>query len=102
LIITGEFAYYIHLDFAEPLQLQEKEKENFISVGSSVQLLSELDELNKYLKMDSDFELLGDKGVYKLICEYESDQWRFVKWTWTILHWLARQSVARQLCIYFE
>lgn len=102
LIITCDNAYFIPLDYPEPIQLEEEGKEGCVSVGSSVQLLSELDELNKYLLIEGDYGLFGDEGVYKLLYENENDQWRFVKWMWIVLHWLAGESVDRNLCIYFE
>jgi hypothetical protein len=102
LIITCDIAYFIPLDYPEPIQLEEEGKEGCVSVGSSVQLLSELEELNKYLFAGGDYGVLGDEGIYKLLSENENDQWRFAKWTWAVLHWLAKQSVMRNLCIYFE
>ena len=72
-----------------------------MSIGSSHQLYYELTEINKHLLMVGDYGQLGDDDAWKLY-ENEEDPWRFVKWAWIVLHWLARESVNKKLSIYFE
>jgi len=101
LIMTGDQVRYIPLDFPEPLWVEENGSEAIMSIGSSHQLYYELTEINKHLLMVGDYGQLGDDDAWKLY-ENEEDPWRFVKWAWIVLHWLARESVNKKLSIYFE
>ena len=101
LVMTGDQINYIPVDFAEPLLIEEEGEEEIKSIGSSYQLYNELEELNKYLLMIGDYGQLGEEEAWK-VYENEDDQWRFVKWAWIVLHWLARESINRKLSIYFE
>jgi hypothetical protein len=101
LIVTGDEMWFVPIDFPDPLLIEENDKEDSISVGSSYRLISELDTINKALLMIGDYGQFGEEEAWK-VYENEEDPWRFVKWSWIVLHWLARESVNRKLCIYLE
>ena len=102
LIMTGDEIYYVPFDFPEPLLIEEKDNGKEIkSISSSYQLYKELEELNKYLLLVGDYGQLGEEEAWRFY-ENDEDQWRFVKWVWIVLHWLARESINKRLCIYFE
>lgn len=101
LVMTGDEITYVPIEFPDPLLVEEEGKEDIMSIGSSHALVRELDELNKTLLMVGDYGQLGEEEAWKLH-ENEEDQWRFVKWAWIVVRWLARESVNRKLCIYFE
>jgi len=103
--------FYIPVDFPEPILIkeereEEEEEENeegieYISIGSSYQLLKELNEINQWLNLQGDYKELGNL-VTKDIFENEADQWREIKWAWLVLQWMAKQSIKKQLTICFE
>lgn len=101
LVMTGDQIRYIPIDFSEPLLITEEGSEETLSTGSSYQLYHELEEINKHLLVIGDYKQLGEDDAWKFY-ENEEDPWRFVKWAWIVLHWLARESVNKKLSIYFE
>lgn len=101
LIMIRDQPYFIPVDFPEPIHVEVEEERDVISVGSSYRLLFELEELNKHLSIPGDYGQLGEGAAWEFYDD-EKDSWRFVKWTWIVLHWLARESIDRKLCIYFE
>jgi hypothetical protein len=111
IIWTGSIGiFFIPVDFPEPLIIEEDEMEieggdfghiEYISIGSSYQLLKELDTLNKWLKLQGDYGDLGEM-VSVDVFENDADQWHEIKWAWLVLHWMARQSIEKQLTICCE
>jgi len=111
LIWTGSIGiFFIPVDFPEPLLIEEEELESegrfignveYISIGSTYQLLRELDTLNKWLKLQGDYGDLGEMVSFD-VYENEADPWREIKWAWLVLHWMARQSIEKKLTICFE
>lgn len=98
--------FYIPVDFSEPILIAEEEEEDeegveYISIGSSYQLLKELNEINQWLKHQGDYEELGNV-VTEDIFENEADQWREAKWAWLVLQWMAKQSIKKKLTVCFE
>lgn len=92
--------YYIPIEFAEPVLL---ERRSFTlgtdgPVGSSQKLLSELDEINKYLNVVGDYGQVERGSVEQTI---RDDPWASEKHAWSVLHWLARESIARHLILIF-
>jgi hypothetical protein len=101
LIMTGDQIYFIPIDFPEPLLIEEEDEEELMSIGSSYQLYQELEEINKFLLMIGDYGQVGEDEAWKFYAN-EQDHWRFVKWVWIVLHWLAKESINKKLCIFFE
>jgi len=111
IIWTGSIGiFFIPVDFPEPLIIEEEERESeeglignieYITIGSSYQLLKELDTLNQWLKLQGDY---GDLGEMVSIDVYENDAdpWHEIKWAWLVLHWMARQSIEKKLTICCE
>lgn len=110
IIWTGSIGiFFIPVDFPEPLLIEEDELENeegsgpieYISIGSSYQLLKELDTLNQWLKLQGDYGDLGEM-VSVDVFENDADPWHEIKWAWLVLHWMARQSIEKKLTICCE
>ena len=109
LIWTGSLGiFYIPIEFPDPLLIEEgfedeeqTEEIEYISVGSSPQLLRELDDVNKWLMLQGDYGDVG-KQVAKEVFDNEQDLWREVKWAWLVLHWMARKSLEKKLTLCFE
>jgi hypothetical protein len=111
IIWTGSIGiFFIPVDFPEPLIIEEDELEGeeedighieYISIGSSYQLLKELDTLNQWLKLQGDYGDLGEM-VSVDVFENDADPWHEIKWAWLVLHWMARQSIEKQLTICCE
>lgn len=111
LIWTGSIGiFFIPVDFPEPLLIEEEELESegqftgnveYISIGSTYQLLRELDTLNKWLELQGDYGDLGEMVSFD-VYENDADPWREIKWAWLVLHWMARQSIEKKLTICFE
>jgi len=111
LIWTGSIGiFFIPVDFPEPLIIEEDELESeegdfghieYISIGSSYQLLKELDTLNQWLRLQGDYGDLGEMVSFDVF-ENDADPWHEVKWAWLVLHWMARQSIEKHLTICCE
>ena len=101
--------FFIPVDFPDPLIIEdERESEEglietieYISIGSSYQLLKELDILNQWLKLQGDYGELGDMVAVD-VYENTADPWHEIKWVWLVLHWMARQSIKKKLTICCE
>ena len=110
-ILTGSIGiFFIPVDFPEPLIIEEEERESeeglagnieYITIGSSYQLLKELDTLNQWLKLQGDYGDLGEM-VSLDVYENDADQWHEIKWVWLVLHWMARRSIEKKLTICCE
>jgi|GEM_PF-2103364 len=110
-IWTGSMGiFFIPVDFPEPLIIEGDELDiedgssgpvEYISIGSSYQLLKELDTLNHWLKLQGDYGDLGEM-VSVDVFENDADPWHEIKWAWLVLHWMARQSIEKQLTICCE
>jgi hypothetical protein len=110
-IWTGSIGiFFIPVDFPEPLLIEEDELDGeegaietieYISIGSSYQLLKELNTLNHWLKLQGDYGDLGEM-VSVDVFENDADPWHEIKWAWLVLHWMARQSIEKQLTICCE
>jgi hypothetical protein len=107
-ILTGSIGiFFIPVDFPEPLIIEEEERESeegvvgnieYITIGSSYQLLKELDTINRWLKMQGDYGDLGE--IVSLdVYENDADPWHEIKWIWLVLRWMARQSIEKKLTI---
>jgi len=71
---------------------------DWFKAGSSIQLLRELDDLNRLLKMARDW---GDLKSGESL-EADDDPLGMVKYGWGVLHYVARVSVERGLPIIFD
>ena len=111
-IWTGSIGiFFIPVDFPEPLIIEEEDCESeegmigttieYITIGSSYQLLKELDTLNQWLKLQGDYGDLGEM-VSLDVYENDADPWHEIKWVWLVLHWMARQSIGKKLTICCE
>ena len=110
-IWTGSIGiFFIPVDFPEPLIIEEEDCESeeglsgtieYITIGSSYQLLKELDTLNQWLKLQGDYGDLGEM-VSLDVYENDADPWHEIKWVWLVLHWMARQSIEKKLTICCE
>lgn len=96
LLMTGNIIYYVPLEFSEELIIIEEGSDEITSAGSSYRLYQELEEINKHLQMPGDYGELGDEEAWKFY-DNEDDPWRFVNWTWIVLHWMARESINTKL-----
>jgi hypothetical protein len=111
IIWTGSIGiFFIPVDFPEPLIIEEEEREReeglignieYITIGSSYQLLKELDTLNQWLKLQGDYGDLGEMVSFD-VYENDADPWHEIKWVWLVLHWMARQSIEKKLTICCE
>ena len=111
IIWTGSIGiFFIPIDFPEPLLIEEDKLDDeeeaietieYISIGSSYQLLKELDTLNQWLKLQGDYGDLGEM-VSVDVFENDADPWNEIKWAWLVLHWMARQSIEKKLTICCE
>ncbi|SRR5579885_3097346 len=101
IIHSEEKGFYIPVDFKMPFSFEAPGLNGTwtCDLGSSQALLRELDELNKFLQMPGDLgELCGSARVEQ---EIEGDPFHAEKWVWAVLHWLARESVAKSLLFEF-
>ena len=108
IIWTGSIGiFFIPVDFPEPLIIEEEEREvdegligniEYITIGSSYRLLKELDTLNQWLKLQGDYGDLGEIVSFD-VYENDADPWHEIKWAWLVLHWMARQSIEKNLTI---
>jgi hypothetical protein len=110
IIGTGSIIFFIPVDFPAPVIIEEDDLESeegsiehieYISIGSSYQLLKELDLLNQWLKLQGDYGDLGEM-VSVDVFENDADPWHEIKWAWLVLHWMARQSIEKHLTICCE
>jgi len=111
IIWTGSIGiFFIPVDFPEPLIIEEEERESeegligtieYITIGSSYQLLKELDTLNQWLNLQGDYGDLGEMVSFD-VYENDADPWHEIKWAWLVLHWMARQSIEKKLTICCE
>lgn len=96
---------YVPLPVPEPVNVlgtvkltQGDEEQVSISIGSSVALLDELDELSDVVG------LAGDVGSMS-VAEFEQavlvHRWPTVAYVWGLLHWYARESVRGKTLIQF-
>lgn len=87
--------YYFPIDFPKPITI--KDVPHFeSSVGSSQQLLTELEKINLHLKMPTDFKINSD--FYDLI---GNDPWELEKEVWGILYYFTKKSVSHNLLLCF-
>jgi hypothetical protein len=110
-IWTGSIGiFFIPVDFPEPLIIEEEERESeeglvgnieYITIGSSYQLLKELNMLNQWLNLQGDYGDLGEMVSFD-VYENDADPWHETKWVWLVLHWMARQSIEKKLTICCE
>jgi hypothetical protein len=63
-------------------------------------LLRELESINEFLKLP---DAARQKRQSKpLLDPIEGDIWAGIKWAWTVLYWLAQESVERNVLIMFS
>ncbi|MBX3076492.1 hypothetical protein KF913_21445 [Candidatus Obscuribacterales bacterium] len=95
--------FYIPVDFDDPFSFDVASSTGDGSwkcdIGSSNALLRELDELNQFLKVPGDVGQLNGTAV--LDQQIAGDTFEEEKRVWGMLHWLARESVARSLLLEF-
>jgi hypothetical protein len=95
--------YYVPVDFAEPFSFDVASFSGDgtwkCDVGSSHALLRELDELNKFLQVPGDCGQLNGSAV--LDQRIAGDVFEEEKRVWGMMHWLARESVERNLLFEF-
>lgn len=95
--------YYLPIDFEKPLNFEVKQTGTarawMCDVGSSQALLRELDELNKHFNMPGDYGQLG--GYDELSAVISEGDFGAERWVWGVMHWLARESVEKQLLFEF-
>lgn len=88
--------YYIPCHFDEPmwihpseLNMTDYDEDLMISVGSSYKLMEELENLNKYLNIDTE----NLEPLEKYSDSIAGDKWEFVKWCWAVLYYMCQNSI---------
>jgi hypothetical protein len=69
-----------------------------VSIGSSLALLRELNELQGVLGLQADMGELGQEAFERLVSEH---QWPTAAHVWGVLRWYARESAGKKLFIQF-
>lgn len=88
--------YYIPVEFSTPvwikpseIDIEDDDSSMLISIGSSINLLKELEFINKHLQVDisdlSDLEIFSGKIA--------GDELEFVKWCWGVLYQMSVNSI---------
>lgn len=98
--------FYIPVDFPDPLwipseDIGRKEDSDFmdmISIGSSFQLKEELLKINEFLQVDSS-EVINNFDIY--FETIQKDRWYTEKWCWSVLYYMAHNSIEHKLSIIF-
>jgi len=97
--------YYLPLAFSEPILnvpavtgWKRWFSKDSCSAGSSAQLLTELNEINSFLRMKGD---AGDTSVDQVLDETDNDPWGSEKYVWAILRWFARESIRQRGVVAF-
>jgi hypothetical protein len=102
--------YYVPTSFAGPVQIplllaidsesSQSDQVWHADVGSSAILLRELESINEFLKLP---DAARQKRQSKpLLDPIEGDIWAGIKWAWSVLYWLAQESVERNVLIMFS
>lgn len=89
--------YYVPMDFLHPVFIPHND--GLCSIASSIKLLAELDDINRFLGVAKDYGYLT-KGERKELMKNQ-EPYSLEKWFWSILHWLARESIAYNLPIIY-
>jgi hypothetical protein len=99
--------YYVPLEIGEPVGIEyepartdddsEAEAET-VSIGSSLALLRELNELQAVLGLDGDLGELGEETFERRVSEH---RWPTAAHVWGVLRWCARESAGKKLFIQF-
>lgn len=104
------FAFYIPVEFPDPLWVSLDPNTDPIPVGSSVKLESELDSLNEHLRVEETFKLkkmvdffaASDKEIAKFESTADMQGGHFwVKFGYVLIRKLAHKSVEHSLPIVF-
>jgi hypothetical protein len=99
--------YYVPLEIGEPVGIEyQPEREDdesdleaeTVSIGSSLALLRELNELQGVLGLDGDLGELGEDAFEQHVSEH---RWPTAAYVWGVLRWYARESAGKKLFIQF-
>jgi len=99
--------YYVPMEIGEPVGIEyrpaaddpdpEAGVEN-VSIGSSLALLRELNELQPVLGLEGDLGELGEAAFERRVSEH---RWPTAAHVWGLLRWYARESAGKKLFILF-
>lgn len=103
-------AYYLPIDFPDPLLVLEHETKEFLPVGSAPRLLRELAELNKELRMEKtwklkamvDFFQAGEGEIRQFELRFGNDPNFWMKFGFVMLQKLAKKCVETKLPVIFS
>jgi hypothetical protein len=99
--------YYVPLEIGEPVGIEYRpsvedpeadDSVETVSIGSSLALLRELNDLQAALGLPGDMGELGEEAFKRCVAEHK---WPTAAHVWGLLRWYARESVARKLFILF-
>lgn len=89
--------WYVSIDFSSPI-VSTLTRGGPWQIGSSVQLLAELDRLEPHLPAAPDLAVIDEDSVRDSL---RDNAFAHVIWPWAVLRWLARGSVARNAILRF-
>jgi hypothetical protein len=102
--------YYVPTPFSEPVQIpllvaidsdsHHSEEVWHADVGSSAILLRELESMSEFLHLPN--AARHRRRSKPLLEALEGDLWAGIKWAWTVLYWLAQESVERNVLVMFS
>jgi hypothetical protein len=93
--------YYFPIDFAQPIVINQHSRSEETMIGSSQRLLAELNELRIHLDVPD--LSMTDINVYSDVLNglAEDDPWSYEKAAWMIFYICAKESICRNLLVYF-
>lgn len=94
-------AFYLPIDFPEPMLILEHETREYLPVGSAVRLQRELDLLNREIRIEKTFKLkgmvdffqAGDEEIRQFDLRFGNDPQFWMKFSFVLLQKLAKKSV---------
>ncbi len=103
-------AYYLPIEFPEPIMVLEHETREFLPVGSAPRLVRELTELNRELRIEKtwklkamvDFFQAGDAEIRQFELRFGHDPNFWIKFGFVLLQKLAKKSVETGLPVIFS
>jgi len=99
--------YYVPMEIGAPMgieyqppadELDAEDSVESVSIGSSLALLRELNELQTVLGLDGDMGELGEEAFERRVSEH---RWPTAAHVWGVLRWYARESAGKRLFILF-
>jgi len=103
-------AYYLPIDFPEPIMVLDAETQEFLPVGSAVRLQRELAEMDKTLRVEKTFQVkkmvdffqAGEAEIRQFDQRFGHDPQFWLKFGFVVLQKLARKSVETGFPVIFQ